>query len=58
MPTSFVDGSAYDVDAPAFDHDSFDSNVGASTKGKKLSISYVGAPASFIDSVLSNVGAC
>ena len=28
---SFVDGSAYDVDAPAFDHDSFESNVGAST---------------------------
>ena len=29
--TSLVDGSAYDVDAPTYDHDSFESNVEAST---------------------------
>ena len=31
VPTSFVGGAANDVDGPTYDHDSFGSNVGAST---------------------------
>ena len=30
-PASFVGGTANDVDGPTYDHDSFGSNVGAST---------------------------
>lgn len=31
VPASFVGGAANDVDGPTYDHDSFGSNVGAST---------------------------
>ena len=31
VPASFVGGTANDVDGPTYDHDSFESNVGAST---------------------------
>ena len=31
VPRSFVGGAAYDVDGPTYAHDSFGSNVGAST---------------------------